>query len=70
MMKICNAGLAGIILLFSFMGCTNPVNILVVAGGHSFDTTEFFDLFHSTEWCRNGFGLLPRGHRDDALGKN
>ena len=31
------------------MGCNKPVNILVVLGGHSFDTTEFFDLFQSLE---------------------
>jgi hypothetical protein len=37
------------ILLSSFMGCSNPVKVLVVLGGHSFDTTEFFDLFHSME---------------------
>lgn len=48
-MKVSISGLVGVILLVSFMGCKKPVNVLVVAGGHSFDTTEFFDLFNSLE---------------------
>ena len=48
-MKVSFFSLLGVILLASFMGCTKPVNILVVLGGHDFDTTEFFDLFHTLE---------------------
>lgn len=48
-MKISIASLAGVILLVSFMGCTKPVKVLLVAGGHSFDTTAFIELFHSME---------------------
>lgn len=68
-MKICNAGLAGIILLFSFMGCTNPVNVLVVAGGHSFDTTEFFDLFHSMNGVEMDSVYYPEAKEMMRLGK-
>lgn len=31
------------------MGCKRPVNVLLIVGGHSFDTTEFFELFNSLE---------------------
>jgi len=48
-MKASFLPLIGVILLASFMGCTKPVNVLVVLGGHDFDTTEFFDLFQSLE---------------------
>lgn len=41
--------LAGVILMGSFLGCNRPVSVLLVAGGHSFDTIEFFDLFNSLE---------------------
>ncbi len=41
--------LAGVILLASFLGCNRPVSVLMVAGGHGFDTIEFFDLFNSLE---------------------
>jgi type 1 glutamine amidotransferase len=48
-MKFSSIHLVGVLLLVSFMGCKKPVNVLVVLGGHSFDTTEFFDLFNSLE---------------------
>ena len=48
-MKASFFSLPGVILLATFMGCTKPVNVLVVLGGHDFDTTEFFDLFNSLE---------------------
>ena len=48
-MKFSFFSLPGVILLASFMGCTKPVKVLVVLGGHDFDTTEFFELFHSLE---------------------
>jgi hypothetical protein len=48
-MKFSIIRLAGVLLLVSFMGCKKSVTVLVVLGGHSFDTTEFFDLFNSLE---------------------
>lgn len=30
-------------------GCSDNLNVLLVTGGHSFDTTEFFNLFSSYE---------------------
>jgi len=30
-------------------GCTDNLNVLLVTGGHSYDTTEFFNLFRSYE---------------------
>jgi len=48
-MKFPSIPLLGLLLLITFMGCNKPVNVLVVLGGHSFDTTEFFDLFNSLE---------------------
>ena len=41
--------LTGLILLVTFIGCNKTVDVLVVLGGHSFDTTEFFDLFNSLD---------------------
>ena len=41
--------LSGLILIVTIMGCNKPVDVLVVLGGHDFDTTEFFKLFHSLE---------------------
>ena len=60
MMKNSITGLAGLILLVLFTGCTKPVNILLVAGGHSFDTTEFFDLFNSLEGIEMDSVYYPR----------
>jgi hypothetical protein len=68
-MKISIPGLAGLMLLFSFMGCTNPVNVLVVAGGHSFDTTEFFDLYHSMEGIEMDSVFYPEAMEMMQLGK-
>lgn len=34
-------------LLFLLAGCGKPVSVMVITGGHSYDTTEFVDLFHS-----------------------
>ncbi len=67
-MKPSSLSWIAMILLASFMGCSKPVKVLVVLGGHSFDTTEFFDLFQSLggiemdsayypdamEWMRSG----------------
>jgi type 1 glutamine amidotransferase len=32
-----------------YTGCSKKVSILIIAGGHSFDTIEFFDIFHSLD---------------------
>jgi type 1 glutamine amidotransferase len=36
-------------ILLALAGCSKAPEILVVTGGHAFDTTEFFDLFRSLE---------------------
>ena len=41
--------LTELVLLVTFIGCNKTVDVLVVMGGHDFDTTEFFDLFQSLE---------------------
>ncbi len=38
-----------IILAFWLAGCKQPVQVLVVLGGHDFDTTEFFDALGALE---------------------
>ena len=38
-----------ILALIILAGCDRPARILVVTGGHAFDTVEFFDLFSSLE---------------------
>lgn len=38
-----------ILALMILSGCNRPARILVVTGGHAFDTVEFFDLFASLE---------------------
>ncbi|MDX2430577.1 MAG: ThuA domain-containing protein [Bacteroides sp.] len=48
-MKVFPLPLAGLALLVLLSGCQKPVKVLLVAGGHSFDTLEFFELFHSLE---------------------
>ncbi len=48
-MKTFSLALAGLTLLVLLTGCQKPVNVLLVSGGHDFDTTEFFDLFQSLE---------------------
>ena len=30
-------------------GCSNKVSVLIIAGGHDFDTIEFFEAFHSLD---------------------
>jgi uncharacterized protein len=42
------AGLAIIGLIVSLSGCSNPKpKILLITGGHDFDTVEFYELFNS-----------------------
>jgi len=38
-----------ILAVMILFGCNRPARILVVTGGHAFDTVEFFDLFTSPE---------------------
>ncbi len=71
-MKISLLPLAALVLLVSLMGCNKPVNVLVVLGGHNFDTTEFFDLFHSFEgigidsvYYPDAMQMMQSGKTDD-----
>jgi len=48
-----------IILTVLFTGCQKTVSVLVVAGGHDFDTTEFFEMFRSLEGIRTDSVFHP-----------
>lgn len=39
-------------MLISVLGCARTPEVLVITGGHEFDTADFFDLFHSLEGIR------------------
>jgi len=41
-----------LILFISMMGCNKATNVLLVVGGHSYDTTEYFDIFRNLEGIR------------------
>ena len=57
----------------SFMvSCTQDIPVLLVIGGHSFDTTEFFDLFaslegidHKVAWHPEALDLLGSDQLND-----
>jgi hypothetical protein len=36
-------------ILLAVAGCSKSTEILVITGGHAYDTTEFFEMFHSLE---------------------
>jgi type 1 glutamine amidotransferase len=36
----------------SMAGCNKPINMLLVVGGHGYDTTEFYDMFRSLKGIR------------------
>jgi len=48
-MKIHRIFLLLAIMAGIFSGCRKPVSVLVIVGGHVFDTVEFFDAFRSLE---------------------
>ena len=39
-------------ILLAVAGCSNTPEVLVITGGHAYDTTEFFEMFHSLENIR------------------
>jgi len=41
--------LPGIFLIMMFTGCNKPVSVLLVTGGHAFDTVEFLEVFDEIE---------------------
>ena len=42
--------LIALIIVAGFLtGCSKPVSVLVISGGHAYDTVEFFDAFRSLE---------------------
>jgi type 1 glutamine amidotransferase len=52
------------ILLLAIMGCrqpkgSGPVDLLVVTGGHGYDTTEFFEMFESLPGVQFEMALKP-----------
>ena len=38
-----------ILILVVVAGCSKSPEVLVIVGGHEYDTTEFFEMFHSLE---------------------
>lgn len=63
-------GFFGFLLLFIFggmiMNCANPnqpINILLVTGGHEFDEQEFFDMFSSMERVNVESRTQPKANR-------
>ena len=39
-------------VVISMAGCNKPTNILLVVGGHGYDTIEFYDMFRSLDGIR------------------
>ena len=48
-MKTTRIPLLFLILILLIAGCKKPVSVLLVMGGHSYDTTEFFDMFRTMQ---------------------
>ncbi|MFO7669865.1 MAG: ThuA domain-containing protein [Bacteroidales bacterium] len=68
-MKTSFLPLAGLVFLTLFTGCNPPVNVLVVVGGHSFDTTDFFYLFNSMEGIKMDSAYYPEAMEMMRSGK-
>ena len=51
-MKNCIVLMLSIPILLWFTGCEKPVSVLLVVGGHSYDTTEFLDMFREMKGIR------------------
>ena len=52
------------LLTISLLGCgqqkgSGELDLLVVTGGHAYDTTEFIEMFQSMEGIRAEFALKP-----------
>ncbi|MEN8228446.1 MAG: ThuA domain-containing protein [Bacteroidota bacterium] len=50
------------------ISCKQTPNVLLVLGGHSYDTTEFFDMFHSLEGIE--FDTISHPHAPNLLQSN
>jgi hypothetical protein len=54
------AQILAIFLLFLLIaGCGKPASVLLITGGHSYDTTEFYDLFREMEGIEFDSVLYP-----------
>ena len=49
----------GLVLSLMLMGCQKPVQVLIVAGGHDFDTLEFFETFRNLEGVQTDSAFYP-----------
>jgi len=57
---------AGMLMIMA--ACTKPLRVLVVVGGHSYDTTEFYDVFRSLDGIR--FDSVSHPRAMETLGSN
>jgi type 1 glutamine amidotransferase len=55
--------LSSVIILNLNSGCSDKMNVLLVTGGHSFDTTEFFSLFSSFQGISVDTISQPRANK-------
>ena len=61
--------IALILILFTATGCNKPVRVLSIAGGHAYDTSEFYQALHSLEGLAIDTITHPRAKQVLASGK-
>lgn len=57
-----------ILILFTATGCNKPVRVLCIAGGHAYDTTEFYQAMYSLEGMTIDTVTHPRARQLLASG--
>jgi len=58
-----------ILILFATTGCNKPVKVLSIAGGHVYDTTEFYEAIYSLEGLAIDTVTHPRARQVLASGE-
>ena len=59
----------GLLLSLILIGCQKPVQVLIVAGGHDFDTLEFFETFRNLEGIETDSVFYPEAKEILSSGK-
>jgi len=58
-----------ILILFTATGCNKPVRVLSIAGGHAYDTSEFYQAIYSLEGLSIDTVTHPRAKQVLASGR-
>ncbi len=60
--------MALILILFAATGCNKPVRVLSIAGGHAYDTSEYYQAIYSLEGLAIDTVTHPRARQILASG--